>query len=308
MANEKLAPVIIKKIKKGGDHGHHGGAWKIAYADFVTAMMAFFLLMWLLNATTQEQKRGIASYFDPINMGERKGGGEGVMAGKSLTSEEYTAESSMSAMTIKQSKPQEKGRGGQTVQSESTKTDEDAIAAASENEAANFESAKKEIENAVKDNPELKEWVGNLIIDETPEGLRIQIVDQQEKSMFPSGSAQMYDHTRKLLFQVSAVIGKLPNKLSISGHTDATPYNTKNYGNWELSSDRAHASRRVLGEAGLGDARFASVVGKEAKEPFIKGDPLSAQNRRISIVLLRQAPMKEVEAPSGKNHPVKKPA
>ncbi|MBX9977285.1 MAG: flagellar motor protein MotB [Alphaproteobacteria bacterium] len=281
-------PIIIKKIKKGGHGGHHGGAWKIAYADFVTAMMAFFLLMWLLNATSEEQKRGIANYFDPITIGERAGGGSGVMMGDSITSTEQTAQSSMGAMTIKESKPQEKGSGGPQAE---TGKDEEAEEATFQAEQASFESIQKDLQSAVQKDPELKEWLSNLLIDETPEGLRIQIIDQQEKSMFPSGSSKMYDHTKKLLEHVSKIIQKVPNKISISGHTDATPYSTKDYTNWELSSDRANASRRVLEESGLNDTRFLSVVGKESKDPFVKNDPFSPQNRRISIVLMRKKPL-----------------
>ncbi len=286
--SDKDRPIIIKKIKKGGGHGHHGGAWKIAYADFVTAMMAFFLLMWLLNATSEEQKRGIANYFDPITIGERNGGGSGVMGGQAVTETDGAQQSATSQMTIKKSDPQEKGEGGKTVQTKYQETDDEAII----NEEQTFQQVKEDLEKAMENSPELKEMLKNLIIDETPEGLRIQIVDQNEKSMFPSGSSIMYDHTKNLLKQVASIIHKVPNKLAISGHTDATPYNTKNYGNWELSSDRANASRRVLEENGVLDQKFASVIGKASEESFVKDNPFAAQNRRISIVLLRRAPQK----------------
>jgi chemotaxis protein MotB len=192
-------------------------------------------------------------------------------------------------MTVRESKPQEKGDGGKTVQTKEQETDAEAIV----NEENNFSKVKQELQKTIENTPELKEFTKNLIIDETPEGLRIQIVDRDEKSMFPSGSSVMYDHTKKLLGQVAHIIQNVPNKVSLAGHTDATPYNTRNYTNWELSSDRAHASRRVLLENGVNDMRFAAVVGKEAKEPFVKDDPFSAQNRRISITLLRQVPLKK---------------
>ena len=281
-------PIIIKKIKKSGEHGHHGGAWKIAYADFVTAMMAFFLLMWLLNATTQEQRRGIANYFDPMTIAEHKGGGDGVMGGQSVSSDQGASKNATSTITIQESKPVEKGEGGRTVQTKIQETDDDAII----NEEKNFQSVKEELQKAVENNPEMKEWLKNLMIDETPEGLRIQIIDQQDKSMFPSGSSEMYDHTKKLLQQVSMIIQKVPNKISISGHTDAAPYNAKNYTNWELSSDRANACRRVLEDQGVPDHRFSSVVGRESRDLFVKDDPFAPQNRRISIMLLRQHPQK----------------
>lgn len=286
--SDKDRPIIIKKIKKGGGHGHHGGAWKIAYADFVTAMMAFFLLMWLLNATSEEQKRGIANYFDPITIGEHNGGGSGVMGGQSVTEADGAQQSSTSQVTIKKSDPQEKGEGGKTVQTKYQETDDEAII----NEEQTFQQVKEDLEKAMENSPELKEMLKNLIVDETPEGLRIQIVDQNEKSMFPSGSSAMYDHTKNLLRQVASIIHKVPNKLAISGHTDATPYNTKNYGNWELSSDRANASRRALEENGVLDQKFASVIGKASEESFVKDNPFAAQNRRLSIVLLRRAPQK----------------
>jgi chemotaxis protein MotB len=279
-------PIIIKRIKKA-EHAHHGGAWKIAYADFVTAMMAFFLLMWLINATSQEQKHGIANYFDPMSMGTKGGGGAGVMAGKTLAAEEESIESTLGTTVITPNRPADKGRGGEGLDTPLTK-EELMEEAAFEKEQEQFKNIKENLEKSVKENPELKELIKNLIIDETPEGLRIQIIDQNDQAMFPSGSSQMYDHTRKLMQQVANVILNIPNKVSISGHTDANPYRTKNYSNWELSSDRANASRRVLEEDGINATRFASVVGKESKEHFNTKDPLSAQNRRISIILLRQ--------------------
>lgn len=281
-------PIIIKKIKKGGHGGHHGGAWKIAYADFVTAMMAFFLLMWLLNATSEEQKRGIANYFDPITIGERAGGGDGVMMGESITSQSQSAQSAMGAVSIQQSKPKDKGMDAGDEKA-SVKTEAE-IKQEIEAEAIAFEAIKKDLENAVQNDNDLKEWLSNLMIEETPEGLRIQIIDQKEKSMFPSGSSKMYDHTEKLLQHVARMIRMVPNKLSIAGHTDATPYHTKEYSNWELSTDRAHASRRVLENSHLSESRFSSVVGRESKELFIKNDPSAPQNRRISITLLRKYP------------------
>lgn len=287
MSDKNRPIIIIKKIKKSGGHGYHGGAWKIAYADFVTAMMAFFLLMWLLNATTEEQKRGVANYFAPVTIGERNGGGDGVMGGHNINSDDGAQQNSSASMTVAEKNSQEKGDGGKTVQTDVQETDDEAIV----NDQKNFEQVKKDVEKAMENNPELKEWLKNLIVDETIEGLRIQIIDQDKKSMFPSGSSTMYNHTKKLLNQVADIIHKVPNKISITGHTDATPYNTKNYSNWELSSDRAQASRRVLREHGVTDQRFSSVTGKEAKEPFIKEDLFASENRRISITLLRQKPL-----------------
>ncbi len=300
------APIIIKKIKKSSGHGHHGGAWKIAYADFVTAMMAFFLLMWLLNATSVEQKLGIANYFDPISLGQNSGGSNGVMGGHAITSKFSSLESAAGPMSIRPSPLQHKGHGGndktETSNNKSKKTyplsRENALKSAKEAEKMIFKEIKESLEKSVGENPELKELLKNLTIDETPEGLRIQVLDQERQAMFTSGSSEVDEKMQKLLDKIADIIKKVPNAISISGHTDATPYSEKNhYSNWELSSDRANASRRTLIQAGVDAQRFAQVVGKEAQDPFLKDNPTAPQNRRISIVLLRQD--KEAEGAEG---------
>ncbi len=303
--------IIIKKVKKAA-HGHHGGAWKIAYADFVTAMMAFFLLLWLLNATTEEQKLGIADYFAPTIVTGSMKGADGVLSGNTITVEgSLKNDTSPVGITISVPKADENWEG-ETIGVRATGTENEdpaedptnpaesgtpdpveAIAERSEEER--FEQAEEQIRQALQETPDLKELAENLLIDQTPEGLRIQIVDKHGTAMFPSGSAAMFDHTRKLMETVYAAIKDLDNKVAIKGHTDATPFQASNgYSNWELSTDRANASRRALSEAGLPAERLESVVGRAAQDPLLPEDPTNPQNRRISIILLRDNPVVEL--------------
>ena len=308
-------PIIIKKIKKVEGHGHHGGAWKVAYADFVTAMMAFFLLMWLLNSTSEEQKRGLSNYFGPYGNAQGAGGSGGVLGGLSVQSEGMWTDNKTSptvtAPSVKVEATEEAGPGddiGGELEEDGTpndakdeaklETEAEKAAGESEKQAKDaieafetqaFREAEEALKQAIESIPELKELSKSLIIDNTPEGLRIQIVDQKGLSMFPLGSSQMHEHMKKLLEQIAKVAINLPNKISISGHTDAKPYsNTNAYSNWELSSDRANASRRILLNAGMRPERIYSVVGKAETEPLIASDPQSDQNRRISIVLRKR--------------------
>jgi chemotaxis protein MotB len=326
-ATSNQPPVVIKKVKKGGDHGHHGGSWKVAYADFVTAMMAFFLLLWLLNATTEEQRRGIANYFAPTIAPAATSGSGGIMGGQTITTDgAMVAENSTPTVTVELDQsppPGESGGGGQTDKPEEGSA---AVAAAQPDQGAQpdqaaqtadrqttaqqasvsdleaqkllkeledeqFRQAEHQLRQAIQQVPDLKPLAQNLIIDRTPEGMRIQLVDQDRISMFPIGSAKMEDHTHKLLALVAQVVARMPNKISISGHTDATPYQSDNgYSNWELSADRANASRRELIAAGLSPDRIATVVGKADTDPLLPDDPASPRNRRISIVLLHEQP------------------
>jgi chemotaxis protein MotB len=290
-------PIIIKKIVKGG-HGHHGGAWKVAYADFVTAMMAFFLLMWLLNATTDDQKKGIADYFTPATASDSKSGAGGLLGGQSVSSpgamQSATSVPSAS-IDLKPTSGASDGDAEEDVGSTGNEdlsklSDEELREALVKREAEMFDEAEKNLRQAIEEIPELKELAKNLVIDQTPEGLRIQIVDREGKPMFPSGSADMLPHTRKLMAKIAQVVASTKNKISIAGHTDSTPFRGKRAGsgNWELSSGRALSSRRALVAGGLVGKRIVQVVGKADTEPLLKDDPKSARNRRISIVLLRE--------------------
>lgn len=284
--DEKAPVIVIKKIIKGGG-GHHGGAWKVAYADFVTAMMAFFLLMWLLNATTEEQRKGISEYFDPTPMevSNTTSGAGGVMGG--LTVSEVGARATDVQPIVHNDQTPSPDIKSQVDPEELSR--EQLQAELEKRENAEFEQVKEQIEEAIKDS-DLKGLTKNLIVDMTPEGLRIQIVDRDGESMFPSGSAQPYEKTVKLFGVVADIIKKMPNQISVRGHTDSAPYsNGQNYTNWELSADRANASRRVLIRDGIDAKKLSNVVGKADTEHLKPTTPLDPQNRRISIILLRDS-------------------
>lgn len=283
------APVIIKRKKKGGHDAHHGGAWKVAYADFVTAMMAFFLLMWLINATTEDQKTGIADYFSPASISRSSSGGGGMLAGQTLSTEGALVDDRAPvAMTMEIPAPpspesaRDDAGGGPD--------DEEALRQQAEAEEASFETAADRLRDSLSLNPELEELSRHVEIDETEEGLRIQLVDRAEGTMFPSGGTEPLPSTQELLGLVSNAVADMPNKLSIKGHTDGIAFSSANgYGNWELSSDRANASRRVLERTGLDSDRIAQVVGLADQDLLVPDDPSHPRNRRISIILLREA-------------------
>ena len=286
MADER--PVIIKRIKKVAG-GHHGGAWKVAYADFVTAMMAFFLLLWLLNAVTEEQKKGIAQYFRPTIAFQNTSATFAVLSGQAQPMETMdggTASQSETENPEVTDATQPEPADGEGAKPVDLREAEATVAVAEEKQ---LQQIKEEVKKVIGENPELKELEKNLKIDKTEDGIRIQLLDQEKVSMFPSGSAEMNPRSKELLQKVAQIVQDLPNKVEISGHTDATPYaGGANYTNWELSTDRANASRRVLVESGINASRLKTVEGKADTDPFIKENPMDPQNRRISIVLLRE--------------------
>ncbi len=311
MAGENKQAIIIKKIKKGG-HGHHGGAWKVAYADFVTAMMAFFLLLWLLNVTTKEQKMGLADYFTPASASQSESGAGGVLGGKTMMEQGAKAgDRAQIAVTVTIAQPEVVEKEGQPKDQTEAEKEKEFEKKLAELEQQNFEEARDQLRQAIQEVPELADLKRNLLIDMTPEGLRIQLVDQDRQSMFPSGSSQMADRTKLLLQKVSQVIQRLPNKVSISGHTDSTAFRggENGYGNWELSTDRANASRRALTDSGVPASRIQNVIGKADSDPLLPNDPTNAANRRISIVLLRDRPQVAAAGPvPGREAPVLPPS
>lgn len=262
-------------------YSHYGGAWKVAYADFVTAMMAFFLLMWLLNVTTKEQKNAISDYFNPSHpqVSNTTSGAGGVLGG--LTMSEQGAMASMANPLFERQVPNQRKRGAE-IKSKVNNARKKA-------EEARFKKAKEKIEEAIQKNPKLAQLQKNLIIDMTPEGLRIQIVDQDEESMFPSGSANMFEKTKLLIEQITQIVLEMPNEISVRGHTDSARYaEGARYTNWELSADRANASRRVMKETGMPAERLNNVMGKADTEPFVADNPLDPRNRRITLILLKE--------------------
>ncbi len=313
MSADSDRPIIIKKIKKGG-HGHHGGAWKVAYADFVTAMMAFFLLMWLLNATSSEQKQGIADYFTPAAVSKATSGSGGILGGTAFSTDGVRGEGSLgvpltgaqpgppptppSRREPSQDEGQAEGEGsgeagpetGAPVQTE-TLSQSALERALAMREDALFQQAEMSLRQAMRDMPDIAELSKQLIIDHTPEGMRIQLVDQEGRAMFAPDSAEPYPRTRTLLGQVARILQRLPNRIAISGHTDAAPITGReSYSNWEMSADRANAARRILQTGGVDDDRLAEVTGRAGTEPLLPDDPYAPANRRVAIVLLREAP------------------
>jgi chemotaxis protein MotB len=279
MASEKAkSTIVIKKIKKGG-HGHHGGAWKIAYADFVTAMMAFFLLMWLLGSTTKGDLQGIASYFtSPLQVALAGGSGAG------------DANSIIKGGGKDLSQPTGQTKSADTESEKRRRIRERAEQARRERQQ--MEALKLKLDSALQLSPKLADMRNQIRVEITPDGLRITIVDDLNRPMFALGGAEVQPYMRDLLREIGVALVKVPNKVIFEGHTDSMPYQGggTGYGNWELSADRANASRRELHAVGLTDERVMRVLGLAASQPLNLDDPTAAVNRRISIsVLTRDA-------------------
>ena len=283
MAEDKnKRPIVIKRIKKVAA-GHHGGAWKIAYADFVTAMMAFFLLMWLLGSTAKGDLKGISEYFKtPLKVALSGGTGSGDSSsiikggGQDLT---------RSSGQVKSGElPAEK----KVINMKAAQQEFLRIERAKELEK--LKELKSNIEKSIENSPKLKQFKEQILLDITSEGLRIQIVDEKNRPMFRSGSAQLEPYTREILHAIGQTLNDVPNKVSISGHTDAALYGGGNrgYSNWELSADRANASRRELISGGMADEKIVRVVGLSSAVLFNKEDAMSPVNRRISLIVMNK--------------------
>ncbi len=278
MSDDSQQPIVVKRVKKGGG-GHHGGAWKIAYADFVTAMMAFFLLMWLLGSTAKGDLKGIADYFQtPLKVALFGGSGSGDSSsviqggGEDLT------------RTYGQVKRGETPAERRTINLQRLRADFERV------EMQRLESLKGELEALIEAAPALKQFKNQLLLDLTTEGLRIQIVDEKNRPMFDSASSELKPYTRDILREIGRALNKVENRISLSGHTDATPYaaGDRGFGNWELSTNRANASRRELVAGGMDDGKMIRVVGLASTVLYDKTDPYGAINRRISIVILNK--------------------
>lgn len=275
---EAARPIIVKKIKKAA-HGHHGGAWKIAYADFVTAMMAFFLLMWLLGSTSKGDLNGIAEYFKTplqVAMGGASGSGDSSSVitggGADLTRKDGQV------------------KRGETESERKSYTLKAAQAQAEKEERLRLEILKTKLEAQIDSDPSLKQFKSQIKIDITSDGLRIQIVDDKNRPMFDLASARLAPYTRTILLELTKTLNEVQNPLSITGHTDAHQYSggERGYSNWDLSADRANAARRVLVEGGIQDNKILRVVGLGATNMYNEADPLDPMNRRISIVVMNK--------------------
>lgn len=278
MSNDERRPIVIKRIKKVAG-GHHGGAWKIAYADFVTAMMAFFLLMWLLGSTAKGDLEGIAEYFKtPLKVAMSGGSGSGDSSsvikggGKDLTrSEGQVKQGELPAV--------KKTINLKAAQDEFLRREREQLLA-----------LKSSIEQAIDANTKLQPFKKQILLDITSEGLRIQVVDELNRPMFQSGRAELESYTKDILHEIGKTLNQMPNKVSLSGHTDAQAYLSggKGYSNWELSADRANASRRELVAGGMSEDKIVRVVGLSSAVLFDKNDPLNPINRRISIIVMNK--------------------
>ena len=268
--NESKQPIIVKKIIKKG--GHHGGAWKIAFADFATAMMAFFMLLWILGSTTEEQKAAISDYFNNpsafmgIAASPSQAMGDGTGSKPSLIDFEGA---------IDMGPPQDPMLDPEQIE-----------ALADEQDAARLASLKEILERKLDQSSTLAPYKDQLLIDIVPEGLRIQIVDKEHRSMFDLGSAKLKNYTSDILRELGALINQVPNRISLTGHTDARPLGGPSYSNWELSTERANAARRALVAGGMRAEKVGRVVGFASTVPFDKSDPNNPINRRISLIVL----------------------
>jgi chemotaxis protein MotB len=278
MSDDSQRPIIIKRVKKTV-HTHHGGAWKIAYADFVTAMMAFFLLMWLLGSTTRADLQGISDYFKtPLKVAMLGGAGAG----------DTTSIIKGGGQDLTRTDGQQK-HGDSTSGRKITDLNE-AEQELAKRDKLMLRELKTKIESAIVASPTLSQFKNQLLIDVTTEGLRIQIVDAQNRPMFAIGSAQLQPYTRQILHEIGKVLNDVPNRISLSGHTDATPYSAGEggYSNWELSADRSNTARRELILGGMDDKRIARVVGLSSSVLLDATDPYSPINRRVSIIVMNK--------------------
>ena len=276
--SKKLQPIIIKRVRNGG-HGKHGGAWKIAYADFVTAMMAFFLLMWLLGSTTEGDKKGIADFFNaPLKVSLLGGSGSG---DSSSVVRGGGADLTRTTGQVKDGDTQAKKRlmSLKALQAEQRRA-----------EQARLEALKARVEAAVNANPKLASMKSQIRLDMTQDGLRIQIVDDQNRPMFDIGSAIVKPYMRELLREIGRMLNDVPNRITLEGHTDAQPFSggERGYSNWELSSDRANASRREIVAGGLPEDRMLLVQGLASSNLFVPTEPTHPMNRRISIIVMNR--------------------
>ncbi|WUR16307.1 flagellar motor protein MotB [[Empedobacter] haloabium] len=277
MMDDGAKPIIVKRIKKYAG-GHHGGAWKIAYADFVTAMMAFFLLMWLLGSTSKGDLNGISEFFKtPLKVAMQGGSGSGDSSsiikggGKDLSRQDGqvnaggtdTAKKSFNLSAMK--------------------------AALEKEETQRLQTLKERIQSKIESSAALQKFKDQLLLDFTSEGLRIQIVDEQNRPMFPAGKAELQQYTRDILEEIAPVLNDVPNRIGLTGHTDSTPYFSETgYSNWELSADRANASRRALVQGGMQDSKIIRVVGLASAAHLDRKDPFNPINRRISIIVMNK--------------------
>ena len=295
-------PVIVKKKKIDGDHaGAHGGAWKIALADMMTAMMAFFLLMWLLGATNDSQKKSIADYFRPtshsaVAMGERPGPG-GLIGGFSVMDSDSMPYTGKTTSFLQRETPRSEAgtqKGDGKVKDETKDKNPEEISAeerariAAETDQKNFDKLEQEVKEKLSMNKELSKIKDQVKFVREKDGLRIEIIDKADFSMFGLGTNKMQAKAFTLIKEVAKSLAAMPNKVVVRGHTDSLAYDDGVNSNWSLSGMRAEATRRLLSEAGLPDSRFYRIEGVSDTVPYVPNNPADPRNRRISITILYQ--------------------
>ncbi|MCW8878453.1 MAG: flagellar motor protein MotB [Kangiellaceae bacterium] len=277
---DKAKPIIIKRVKRKG-HDFHGGSWKVAFADFATAMMAFFLLLWLIGNTSEDEKQAISGYFnDPSGVQDKTGSSPSIIGEGGANN---------AVIELKNIQPE-------TKEVEKEIAEDDLAKLAEEQETAKLEALKQELESLVENSAAFQQFKEQVMIDITPAGLRIQIVDKDKRPMFDSGSAEPKLYSKTILRRLARVLKQVPNKLSITGHTDATPYvEREDYGNWELSADRANSARRELMRGGIVEEKIARVEGFSSSILFDKDSPYNPVNRRIAIIVLKRSAAENIE-------------
>jgi chemotaxis protein MotB len=296
MAEQPVRPIIVKKVKKVAG-GHHGGAWKIAYADFVTAMMAFFLLMWLLGSASKGQLEGIESYFKtPLKVA--------LMGGPSVGASDSVLKGGGKDLTKKQLQVKPKDGSKEKEKDPDLKDAQKAVEA---EEKRKLENLKAKIEQRIDSSMSLKKFKKQLLLDITSEGLRIIIVDELNRPMFNSARAELQPYAKTILQEMGKMLNDVPNRISLSGHTDATPFSTGEtaYSNWELSADRANASRRELVAGGMDEYKLLRVVGLSSAALYDKENPFNPINRRISIIVMNKQAEERVIADESSLHVTK---
>ena len=285
--SEAAPTIIIKRVKKGG-HGHHGGSWKVAFADFATAMMAFFLLMWLMGSTSEEQKGAISEYF---NNPSAVPGSSTVPSPTSINGPGGASTSMIQlggGMELHRTAAETDPNNVVTAMEAATLTAEEAEKAAEKADAERLQGLLEQLKVAIDQRESLAQFKDQILLDITPEGVRIQIIDHERRSMFPLGSPVLEPFADKILRELTTIIDNVPNRISISGHTDIRPYGKPNYSNWELSADRANAARRSLILGGLSAEKVGRVVGLASSVLLDVQAPDSPINRRISIVVMNK--------------------
>lgn len=273
----KSRPIIVKKIIARPPAVHHGGAWKVAYADFVTAMMAFFLLMWLLSSTDEQERKALAEYFTPtlVEMRDNNAGADSFFSGDSVISDEDY-----------RSRAAQTGERTLAIPKDSTAANEAGTGALKQADREEFEAVKRRIAERLNQSDELKKLHKNIRFTETREGLRIELIDEADFSMFALATDSLLPRARRLLTEVAAAIKPAPNPLMVRGHTDALPFSSgRTMNNWMLSTARAEATRQTLQQNDIRPAAFFKIEGVADREPYTPHDIYDPRNRRISITL-----------------------